>query len=97
MNEDLGSARAGSLLSVHWVVRTAQHMLQESIFVLMKYQMAIGISQHSSTAGMSCLVSLATFSMGAAGSGDEHSNGYCSISSLKCLLMWSPTGVSFES
>lgn len=68
MNEVLGSGRTGSLLSIPWAARIAQHTPWESIFRLMKYQVAIGISQHGFTMGTS---HLGAFCAGTAGSGDK--------------------------
>lgn len=71
MNEDLGSDRAHSLLSLPQAARNAQHMPWESIFGLMKYQVAVRISQRGFTTGTSRLGSLAAFCAGTDASGDK--------------------------
>lgn len=71
MNEDLGSDRAHSLLSLPQAARNAQHMPWESIFGLMKYQVAVRTSQRGFTTGTSRLVSLAAFCAGTVASGDK--------------------------
>ena len=73
MNEDLGSGGAGSLHPLGSKNCTARalriHFQAEKYH--MKYQVAVGISQHGFATGTSHLVSLATFCAGAAGSGDK--------------------------
>ena len=71
MNEDLEITRAVSVPSIAWAGRIEQHMPWESLFRLMKHQVAVRIGHRGFTMGTSRLVSLAAFCAETAGSGDK--------------------------